>query len=226
MSDMGAVGMMSTVEMFIYLLAGDVIGATIAYLSNKYYKLRFGESLLGKKRDFVMTVLMVILSGSAFLLFRLYGYDMVQSVSFDILLSGLVMIGLIDKKQMVIPTAMVRILFAIGTVSLAGEILIYGTPFVDTLATAFLGVILATFIFVLIRAFRKSSVGMGDIRLLAVVGLYLGSGSVMLALLLIVIFALIYGVIQMSQKTLSKKDEMSFAPFIAAGTIFVMLLGI
>ncbi len=217
---------MNVAKILITSILAAVISGGISFLTNKYYRNRFGEKLFEDRKKMIIAVMTALMSAGASVVFSMYGYGIIHSLCYNVLISGLVMIGVIDRKQMVIPNAILLALLGIRVVGIAGEIIVDGARWNEVLISAVFGVVLGTVIFILIRLFNRSSIGMGDIKLFAIIGLYIGSGSVLQALFITSVFSLIYGVIQIARHTITKKDTMSFGPFIAAGTILVMILGI
>ena len=73
--------------------------------------------------------------------------------------------------------------------------------------------------------FRKDSLGMGDIKLLVMIGVYVGFPDVTLCLFFGIIVAAITILIGMIRKKLRFGDVIPFGPFIAIGTLVYLLWG-
>jgi leader peptidase (prepilin peptidase)/N-methyltransferase len=71
----------------------------------------------------------------------------------------------------------------------------------------------------------EDAMGMGDVKLLAAVGLFLGWRLTIVALLLAVIFAAITSLVLMLYKKLNSKSTVAFGPFIALGAFIAMVYG-
>ncbi|MBT9176421.1 MAG: hypothetical protein DDT20_00740 [Firmicutes bacterium] len=67
--------------------------------------------------------------------------------------------------------------------------------------------------------------GFGDVKLAALLGLYLGPAPVMLTLLLAFVVGAAVGVLLMVLKIKGRKDMLPFGPFLALGAFFTMLWG-
>ncbi len=74
-------------------------------------------------------------------------------------------------------------------------------------------------------AYKTDAMGMGDVKLLAVVGLFLGWRLTLVALLFSVIIAAITSLVLILLKKINSKSEVPFGPFIAIGTFIAMLYG-
>ncbi len=73
--------------------------------------------------------------------------------------------------------------------------------------------------------YKTDAMGMGDVKLLAVVGLFLGWRLTLVALLLSVLLAAIVSLVLILVKKVNIKSEVPFGPFIAIGTFIAMLYG-
>ena len=91
--------------------------------------------------------------------------------------------------------------------------------------SALLGLLLGGGLFLLVHFLSKGGVGMGDVKLFAVIGAYMGSGSIMAVVFLTAVISAIYSLVMLARKKIKLKEEIPFAPFALAGVITVMALG-
>ena len=70
----------------------------------------------------------------------------------------------------------------------------------------------------------KGDLGMGDVKLFACVGLYLGLEKVMQAMFYSAILSGIIGIVLIIISVSNKKKIMPFAPFMLVGTLVAILL--
>ncbi|MCK5145895.1 prepilin peptidase [bacterium] len=73
--------------------------------------------------------------------------------------------------------------------------------------------------------FKKESMGMGDVKLLALAGIYLGFPQVLYALFLGMIIAAIYIIVGLTSKNIDRESTIPFGPFIAIGVLGQLLVG-
>ena len=69
------------------------------------------------------------------------------------------------------------------------------------------------------------SVGMGDVKLAAVLGWYLGGSLIWFDIVVSLSLAALYSIVQLILKKLNMKDSIPLAPFFSVGTILILLLG-
>ena len=87
------------------------------------------------------------------------------------------------------------------------------------------GMLLGFLIFLLARIFSRKSVGMGDVKLAAVLGWYLGGSLIWFDIVVSLSLAALYSIVQLILKKLNMKDSIPLAPFFSVGTILILLLG-
>jgi prepilin signal peptidase PulO-like enzyme (type II secretory pathway) len=80
-------------------------------------------------------------------------------------------------------------------------------------------------LFLLLAVLSRGGVGGGDIKLYAVVGLFLGTPLLVLSVLLSTLSGTVYGVLLMLTKGAGRKTEIPFGPFIALGAMLSFLYG-
>lgn len=135
---------------------------------------------------------------------------MLQWVAEGVLLVILVLIGVADAKEKRIPNRLLLVMLAGAILAclLQGEL-----RFWDRLFGSLLGCGILLFVcFLKVGAF-----GAGDVKLLAVSGLYLGVGKNLVALSIGVLLAGAFCMAGMMMKRIDRKTEIPFGPFLCAG---------
>lgn len=144
-------------------------------------------------------------------------------LSFDTLLgclfaSFLITILVIDLEHHRILNVMTYPAYIIALISLP---LIFKRDMIEVLAGGALGFTLL----LIITLLKPAAMGMGDVKLAALIGFVLGYPSVLLAMFLaFTIGGLISGGLLIA-KVIGRKDRVAFAPYLAAGGILTMLYG-
>ncbi|MBN2201347.1 prepilin peptidase [bacterium] len=72
---------------------------------------------------------------------------------------------------------------------------------------------------------KKDAMGMGDVKMLAMTGIYVGFPAVWIALFFGGVAACVYIMIALARKRLMLKNTIPFGPFIAIGTLTYLLAG-
>ena len=77
---------------------------------------------------------------------------------------------------------------------------------------------------ILCRVLSPNSVGFGDVKLLGVMGLYLGANNVWSPIFMTLILLFVAGLYLLIFKKADRKTEIPLAPFMLAGTILAAIL--
>lgn len=157
--------------------------------------------------------------GLYILIFAVNGWK-ADSVLWCLLASALLVIAVIDYRTMRIPGCMDAVIFCIGVIHL-GLHWENWTYYVIGFFSVSLFLLLCALLFRAITG--KSGLGLGDIELMACVGLCVGWGHALLAL---IVGSVSGSVIQGIRMAVTKKGgKFALAPYLAAGTFFVVLWG-
>ncbi len=142
---------------------------------------------------------------------------------YSVLVLFLIPIAFIDLQTGLIPNALTFSGFILGV------ILAFGLQFENwksLLIGAVVGGAILLFFGILGRwIFRRESIGMGDVKLLVLIGVYMGFPEVVYSLFLGVFVAGLFILIGMLMKKIRLHDTVPFGPFIAIGTVVYMCFG-
>lgn len=143
---------------------------------------------------------------------------MLQWVAEGVLLVILVLIGVADAKEKRIPNRLLLVMLA----GVAFACLLQGQlRFWDRL----LGSLFVCGILLFICFLKAGAFGAGDVKLLAISGLYLGMGQNLMALVIGVLLAGIFCVTGILMKRIDRESEIPFGPFLCAGIVLSMYCG-
>jgi leader peptidase (prepilin peptidase)/N-methyltransferase len=146
--------------------------------------------------------------------------------AFLVLCACLVAVSVIDLELQIIPNRIVYPTIALSLPLLALAAVAEGD--IRRMATALAGALIAFSILLLVHLISPASMGFGDVRLAFILGLFLGWFDLShVAIGLFVGFALgaVVGVGLMLFGGRSRKDSVSFGPFLAAGAVVAILAG-
>lgn len=166
-----------------------------------------------------------LLTASVFALSALrIGFDPALP-AFLVFSAALIAVAVIDLETRTIPKRIVWPTTAAGALLLTGAALIEGDPTRVLLATA--GALAAFFAFFLIHLVSPRGLGFGDVRLSALLGLFLGWlgwGYVALGLFAGFLLGSLAGVIALLRGS-SRKSALPFGPFMAVGALLTIWFG-
>lgn len=135
-----------------------------------------------------------------------------------LLLSALIVVSIIDLKYMIIP----------NQITYGGLILSLFFAFIFdyiTLFNAFLGIIIPSLVLFLIIFFSKGGMGVGDLKLAAMLGGFLGYKYVLAGIFLGSLIGSIIGIYFILSKKWNGKTMIPFGPLIALGNIIMIFFG-
>lgn len=154
-----------------------------------------------------------------------YQYGAFKIIRNCILTIGLFYIAVVDQREKRIPNRSIALLLILRAVLLIGEIICYPVYGKSLCLSCGIGFLLGGGVLLLAYAVSRGGIGMGDIKLFAVIGAYVGSGSVAASMLLSMIAAAVFSGVMIARKKLKIKDEIALGPFVAIGTILTLLIG-
>ncbi len=146
-----------------------------------------------------------------------------DSLIYTILILFLIPISFIDLERKLILNKLTIPCFILGILLIT---VLQNERIVNSLIGGVAGGAIILIISVLGRiAFKKESMGMGDMKLLVITGIYVGFPGVLLCLFFGIIVSGIYIFSGMLLKKIKLGDTISFGPFIAIGTLVYLIFG-
>lgn len=138
----------------------------------------------------------------------------------------LLAVAVIDLEHFIVPN---RIVFPtlLASVPLLAVVALVDGAWGD-LATALVGAVAASGGLLLIHLIHPKGMGMGDVKLALVLGLFLGwldLAHVALGLFLGFFLGAVGGVLLIALRLRSRRDHVPFAPFLAGGALVAVLVG-
>ncbi|MEY2399286.1 MAG: leader peptidase (prepilin peptidase) / N-methyltransferase [Actinomycetota bacterium] len=139
---------------------------------------------------------------------------------------GLVVLSVIDLDLFLLPKRIVYPLLAVTAVLLAAAALADGDG--STLGRALLASLGAWGALLVLHLVSPSGMGFGDVRLALLIGLdlgWLGTSEVILGIFAGFLLAAVIGLLLIVTRVRGRRDAVPFGPFLAAGTLFVLVGG-
>ena len=164
-------------------------------------------------------------------LFSRFGLSLAFFLSF-VFVAGLIVITFIDLEVRIVPDVISLPGIVIGLISSIVHHLgsMDHSSFIPSPASSFFGLILGGGILLIIAwcyqfMTGKEGMGGGDIKLLAMIGAFLGWPSVPVTLFFASLSGSVVGVALMLLKGVNSKYALPFAPFLCLGAVFYLFFG-
>ncbi len=141
-----------------------------------------------------------------------------------ILLWGMAVLAVIDKKKQLIPNQVLMLLFQLWVTVTGLYILFHVSEGVALLFRSLAGAIVSGIIFFACYLISRGQMGAGDVKLSVVLGLYLTGERIIGAILYGTLLCLLYSLIQLARKKLTLKSGVPMAPFLYLGTLITLLI--
>lgn len=211
-----------------------IVAAVVSwFLSIVYYGYYMGrleknagiKAIQFRKKEILILVGYILLGTMAGLAFTYYQYSVYKVLKYICLIFGFILIAQIDFKKRIIPNQLLLVLLGIRIAIMLGEILTYPSAAKEFIFHALGGLVGGFIIFLIGYFLSKKSLGMGDVKMVAVMGFYLGLSLMYVTVIISLLCAAGYGVVQLVRKKIGLKDAVSFAPFLAVGTCISLVLG-
>jgi leader peptidase (prepilin peptidase) / N-methyltransferase len=182
-----------------------------------YFLLR-GQCRFCKEPISIRYPVVECISGVLFVLFYLkFGLSM-TFVVYALLTSVLTIVALIDLDHNIIPNTITLPGMAVG-LGLSIAVLPI-TPL-----SSLCGLMIGGAIFYLIALVSRGGMGGGDIKLIAMIGAFLGLPGVLFTIFASALFGSVVGLMLILLGKKGRKDRVPFGPFLSCGAILFMLSG-
>lgn len=153
-----------------------------------------------------------------------YSNRLIDNIRLLIMLIILVPVAAIDYKKKIIENKVILISLGIRVIMLIAEFILDSRQAVINLKSMGLGFVLVLLMAIIGIFIIKNGFGMGDIKLMFIMILYLGFASSFSAIFMSLVLSMIASIYLLVKKEKSKKDTIPFAPFILLGTYVSVIL--
>lgn len=162
-----------------------------------------------------------LLNGLIYLfLYYKFGYSL-RFIQYGILSSLLIVISMIDLKYQIIPNRLI----ILGFISSFLFQLPLFIKDISLLVKSITGLLLGGGIFLLISIITKGAMGGGDIKLMGVLGFWLGWKWILFVMFLSFFLGAIISILLLLLKIKGRKDMIPFGPFIGIATLMTVFYG-
>lgn len=177
-----------------------------------------GVYRLSRRKDLGRQVLVQVLTALLFLwCYRIFGLS-IQLLQAFVLTAFLIVISFIDYDHQLILN---HVLICLAILGLGFSAVVIEPSLLNRLAACLLGGAMM----LLIAVISRGGMGGGDIKFIAVLGLWLGLEAMLLTLVIGFLLGGIVGGIVLLMKLKSRKDLIAYGPFFAIGAFISSLYG-
>lgn len=134
-------------------------------------------------------------------------------------------IGAIDYKEKIIPNQLIVVGLIIGIVTILLKIFVLHIPTKDAILLAVVGALFFGVVMGIVSLLVKTALGMGDVKLLFVLGFVYGLSDAYLILLLSIILMAFFSIVLLILKKADKNTAIPMAPFIVIGFVASVMAG-
>ncbi len=217
----------------LFLLAAIVFGLTAVWVNDhKQLATESGNDAglrcLHDRRSEVSRLIVSIVVGGFILSeisWRWYGTDWLRGVTIIFVNSWLFCAAWSDFKSRRVSNRWILYGIGVGLCFLAAK-LIFGKEGWLLLADRCLGAFLSSSILFAGGQIRRGGIGMGDVKVFFVLGLFFGLEQVFTLLLITLVAALIVGTVQIVCRKIGRKDRFPLCPYAYASLVFAVLGGL
>ena len=148
---------------------------------------------------------------------------------FNLLLYELIIVfgyaaAILDLKTKRIPNSIVLAMFAAWVFTMTPMLFVDTGAAVALLKDSALGLAIGGGLFLLVYMISRKGLGGGDVKFMAVTGLYLGFGGILPVMFCGTVLAAITGLALIMLKKIGRKDAMPLAPFLYIGILITVFL--
>src|SRR6056297_3790261 len=184
----------------------------LSYLSTKG-KCRY----CGEKIPIRYPIVELITALLFLLTFLKYGLN-TEFIIFSVLIATLIVVSFIDIKHQIIPNEITFSFIPLGIILS----LIFNHI---TVLNSLLGFIIPAGLLLLIALIYKKGMGIGDVKLIGMIGVFIGWKYALISIFIGALIGSIYGIYMMLTDQMTRKTRIPFGPFISLGAVLMVLYG-
>lgn len=201
---------------------------SLAYLEKRRHpqeKLSFASAFRNHVKFLsITTPVFILIAPSSVFLFERSGGSFETLCRWLVLLYTLYLAAWIDAGEHVIPNFLIVFLLLFRVAFLAYECYENMSEVTLALVPPLLGALIGGGIILAGMLVSRRGIGMGDVKMFFVIGLYVGSSIILPAMFCIFLISAAAGLLMLAARKATVHDSMPMAPFAAAGTFACFLL--
>jgi prepilin signal peptidase PulO-like enzyme (type II secretory pathway) len=176
-------------------------------------------------KSIIFLVVAFIFGVTAFSMQYNYYEEYIGASKLTFLIMLLAPIAYIDLKSNIIPNMLVVTGIFARIVFYVIEIFVKNEAVLNIFKSDMKGLLLACGIFLLGALVTKNGIGMGDVKMYAVIGIFMGYYGTIFSLMASLFICFITSIILLITRKKGRKDTLPLAPFVYIGTFIAIFLG-
>lgn len=205
----------------VYALAGIAAAAAGMWYWKKeavceFRPLKGKEAALGGSAILLSVFVSVIL--------EIREWDLLLNIKILVIYTALLAASVVDWKKRIISNRLVAAALIIRLVIFIMEFFLRKETFLQSTAASFWGLLFGFGFLFLVSILSKRSIGFGDVKLFAAIGIYMGFWGTFNVLFYSLLYCAVVSIVLLAAKKADRKARIPFAPFIFAGYVTAVLL--
>lgn len=193
-------------------------------IENKKDKIK--AMLKRKKTEWLFFAVLPVITVSIPLVYYYVYADLtiIYCLKRSFLISVLFVAAFHDHKDFRIPNKLILYGFIMRIVMLIFELIFSREQLLETVITELIAAVSMFLICMLTRVVIRGGIGMGDVKLIMIMGLFQGVVGTISSIFATMLVSFVYSVFLIATKKKTKKDSIAFAPCIAVGAVISIIL--
>ncbi len=214
------------------VIALIIIASTYVFISSykndtKKFELNMDSLKLDKFKSFYLFLNIVVALSLILILNLVYNSPLLSQIKLITLVLIMIPIAVIDYEYMKIPNILILFGLSLRVVIFIFEFIYANDTAIYVLKNSLIAAGLVSIFFLVLSFVFKNSIGMGDIKLFAIMGLYQGLTGVLNSIFFSLLVSFIISIFLLITKKKKRNDHIPFGPSILIGTIIaIVLLGV
>ncbi len=171
-----------------------------------------------------MVALILVIVAQVLFMFLYYCDAIIDIVNTSVLIAVVWACAQTDRIWRIIPNRILIIGLVIRSLIIAIHSLLEPTTILQVLTGCLVAAVALFIVSLLCRLIDKNAIGFGDVKLLILMGLYLGTDRIWGAVLFSMLSAFVFSLYLVLAKHAGRKTEIPFAPLLFIGTVLSSLL--
>ncbi len=177
-----------------------------------------------KKENYLPLSACMLVLVSSIIILQISMISLVKTINYVVLICFLSILGYVDFKRKIVSNKMLILMIIVRCLLLMFELIKSNEIEFDVLLGSFIGATLGFSIFLIARMLSKSSIGMGDVKLMGVIGFYVGIEELFFIALVSLLMLAIVGIILILLKKINYRDTIAYVPFVMISTLLLTFL--